>query len=76
MMEKNCSQNFHRFGKKNNKERYSRNNSLKVVFAERFSCTNRDLLKKLDFEKGDADWIDVSPTINNQYKKQNILPLN
>ena len=55
--------------KKNNK-RYSRNTSLGAVFAERFNRTIRDLLRKIVFERGDANWIDVLPTITKQYNNR------
>ena len=52
---------------KNNIKLYSRNSSYGAVFAERFNRTIRDLLQKIVFERGDANWIDVLPTITNQY---------
>ena len=55
---------------KNNIKLYSRNTSVGAVFAERFYRTIRDLLKKIVFEKGDAKWIDVLPTITKQYIKR------
>ena len=54
---------FQDFLIKNNIKLYSRNSSLGAVFAEGFNRTNRDLLKKIVFEKGDAKWIDILPTI-------------
>ena len=54
---------FQDFLNKNNIKLYSRNSSFGSVFAERFNCTIRDLLKKIVFEHGDANWIDVLPTI-------------
>ena len=48
----------------------SRNSSFGAVFAERFNRTIRDLLKKVVFEKGDANWIDVLPTITKQYNNR------
>ena len=50
---------FQDFINKNNIKLYSRNSSYGVVFAERFNRTIRDLLKKVVFEQGDANWIDV-----------------
>ena len=41
-----------------------------ATFSERFNCTNRDLLKKPVFEKGDAIWVDVLTTITKQYNKR------
>ena len=58
---------FQDFLNKNNIKLYSRNTSLGAVFAERFNRSIRDLLKKIVFENGDANWIDVLPTITNQY---------
>ena len=61
---------FQDFLNKNNIKLYSRNSSLGAVFAERFNRTIRDLLKKIVFEHGDANWIDVLPTITKQYNKK------
>ena len=49
---------------------YSRNSSYGAVFAERFNRTIRDLLKKIVFENGDANWIDVLPNITKQYNNR------
>ena len=49
---------------------YSRNSSYGAVFAERFNRTIRDLLKKVVFERGDANWIDVLPTITKLYNNR------
>ena len=49
---------------------YSRNTSLGAVFAERFNRTIRDLLKKIVFEKGDGNWIDILQTITKQYNNR------
>ena len=57
---------FQDFLNKNNIKVYSRNTSLAAVFAERFNRTIRDLLKKIVFELGDANWIDVLPTLRKQ----------
>ena len=51
-------------------KRYSRNTALGAVFAERFNHTIRDLLKKLVFEKGDGNWIDILQTITKQYNNR------
>ena len=59
--------NFQTFLNKNNIKLYSRNSSFGAVFAERFNRTIRDLLKKIVFENGDGNWIDVLPTITKQY---------
>ena len=61
---------FQDFLNKNNIKHYSRNSSYGAVFAERFNRTIRDLLKKIVFEKGDAKWIDVLPTITKQYNNK------
>ena len=61
---------FQDFLNKNNIILYSRNTSYGAVFAERFNRTIRDLLKKVVFEHGDANWIDVLPTITKQYNKK------
>ena len=61
---------FQDFLNKNNIKLYSRNTSYGAVFAERFNRTIRDLLKKIVFEKGDANWIDVLPTITKQYNNR------
>ena len=58
---------FQDFLNKNDIKPYSRNSSYGAVFAERFNRTIRDLLKKIVFEQGDANWIDVLPTITKQY---------
>ena len=61
---------FQDFLNKNNIKLYSRNSSYGAVFAERFSHTIRDLLKKIVFEKGDGNFIDVLPTITKQYNNR------
>ena len=61
---------FQDFLNKNNIKFYSRNTSLGAVFAERFNRTIRDLLKKIVFERGDAKWVDVLPTITKQYNNR------
>ena len=55
---------------KNDIKLYSRNTSLGAVFAERFNRTIRDLLKKIVFEKGDGNWIDILQTITKQYNNR------
>ena len=55
---------------KNNIKLYSRNSSFGSVFAERFNCTIRDLLKKIVFEQGDAKWIDILQSITKQYNNR------
>ena len=61
---------FQDFLNKNNIKIYSRNSSFGAVFAERFNRTIRDLLKRPVFEHGDANWIDVLPTVTNQYNNR------
>ena len=61
---------FQDFLNKNNIKPYSRNSSYGAVFAERFNRTIRDLLKKIVFENGDANWIDVLQTITKQYNNK------
>ena len=61
---------FQDFLNKNNIKLYSRNSSYGAVFAERFNRTIRDLLKKIVFERGDANWVDVLPTITKQYNNK------
>ena len=61
---------FQDFLNKNNIKIYSRNTSLGAVFAERFNCTIRDLLKKPVFEKRDGNWIDVLHKITKQYNNR------
>ena len=61
---------FQDFLNKNNIKLYSRNSSYGAVFAERFNRTIRDLPKKIVFERVDAKWIDVLPTITKQYNNR------
>ena len=61
---------FQEFLSKNDIKIYSRNSSYGAVFAERFNRTIRDLPKKIVFEQGDANWIDVLPTITEQYNNR------
>ena len=61
---------FQDFLNKNNIKLYSRNSSYGAVFAERFNRTIRDLLKKIVFEQGDDNWIDILPTITKQYNSR------
>ena len=61
---------FQDFLNKNDIKLFSRNSSYGAVFAERFNRTIRDLLKKIVFENGDGNWIDVLPTITKQYNKK------
>ena len=57
---------FQDFLSRNNIKLYSRKSFVGAVFAERFNRTIRDLLKEIVFEHGDANWIDVLPTITKQ----------
>ena len=61
---------FKDFLNKNNIKLYSRNTDLGAVFAERFNRTIGDLLKRTVFERGDANWINVLPTITKQYNNR------
>ena len=61
---------FQDFLNKNDIKLYSRNSSYGAVFAERFNRTIRDLLKKIVFEQGDGNWIDVLQTITKQYNNR------
>ena len=61
---------FQDFLNKNDIKLYSRNSSYGAVFAERFNRTIRDLLKKIVFEHGNANWIDVLPKITKQYNNR------
>ena len=61
---------FQDFLNKNNIKLYSRKSSYGAVFAERFNRTIRDLLKKIVFQHGDANWIDILPTITKQYNNR------
>ena len=61
---------FHDFLNKNNMKLYSRNSSYGAVFAERFNRTIRHLLKKIVFERGDANWIDILLAITKQYNNR------
>ena len=61
---------FQDFLNKNDIKLYSRNTSLGAVFAEKFNRTIRDILKKIVFEQGDANWIDVLQTITKQYNNR------
>ena len=61
---------FQDFLNKNNIKLSSRNSSYGVVLAEKFNRTIRDLLKKIVFEHGDANWIDVLPTITKPYNNR------
>ena len=61
---------FQDFLNKINIKLYSRNSSYGAVFAERFNRTIRDLLKKIVFERGDAKWVDILPTITKQYNNK------
>ena len=58
---------FERFLSNNIIKLFPGNSSYGAVFAERFNRTIRDLLKRLVFERADANWIDVLPKITKQY---------
>ena len=61
---------FQEFLIKNNIKLYSRYISYAAVFAERFNCTIRGLLKRTVFEKGDSNRIDVLQTITKQFNNR------
>ena len=61
---------FQDFLTKNNIKLYSRNSSYGAVFAERFNRTIRGLLKKIVFENGDANWINILQSITKQYNNR------
>ena len=61
---------FQDFLNKNDIKLYSRTSSVGAVFAERFNRTIRDLPKKIVFDKGDANWIDIISTITKQYNNK------
>ena len=65
-----CNNIFQDFLNKNDIKHYSRNSSYGAVFAGRFNRTIRDLLKKIVFEQGDANWIDVLQLITKQYNNR------
>ena len=64
----NIFQDF--LNKLNNIKLYSRNSSNGAVFAERFNRTIRDQLRKIVFEQGDANWVDVLPRNTKQYSNR------
>ena len=75
LIETGCGKEFYNnifqdFLNKNNIKIYSRYSSYGAVFDERFNRTIRDILKKIVFERGDAKWIDVLPTITKQYNNR------
>ena len=61
---------FQDFLNKNDIKLYSINSSYAAVFAESFNFTIRNLLKRPVFEKGDGNWIDLSPKITKQYNNK------
>ena len=65
-----CNIIFQSLLNNNNSKLYSRNKHLGAFFAERFNKSIRDLLKKIVSEHGDANWIDVLPTITKQYNNR------
>ena len=56
--------------KNNSIKEYSRNTSLGAVFLERFNRTIRDLRTKPVFQRGDANWLDVLPTLTKRYNNK------
>ena len=61
---------FQNFLIKNKFNIFWRNVSLGVTFAELFNRTKEDLIKKQFFEPGDGNWVDILPTIKEQYKNR------
>ena len=61
---------FQDFLNKNNIKIYSRDTSFGEIYAERFYCAIRDVLKRPVFEKCNANWIDVLPIITKQHKNR------
>ena len=57
---------FQDFLNKSNIKLYSRSSSYGAVFAESYNYNIRNPLKRSFFEKGDGNWIDVSPRLTNQ----------
>ena len=58
---------FNEFSKLNIIKKYSRKKSLGAVFAERFTRTIRNLLKKPVFLKGNTEWLSELPSVFKQY---------
>ena len=58
---------FQKFQNNNNIKYYSINTSSGAVFEENFNRTIRDLLEIPAFERRDANWFDILPTITKQY---------
>ena len=58
---------FNEFLNNHNLKRYSRITTLGAVFAERFNRTIRNLLKKLVFLNGNADWLSEVPHVIKKY---------
>ena len=50
-----------------NIKQYSRNSSFGSVFAERFNRSIRDLFNRPVFGKGESNYVDILPTITNQF---------
>ena len=72
LIESDCDKEFYNslfqeFLIKINIQLYSRNSSFGSVFADRFNCTKRVLLKRPVFEKGDGNCTIVLPAITNKH---------
>ena len=50
----------------NNNRGYKCYTSIRALYAERLNPTIRDLLRKPVFERRDANWVNISPTIRKQ----------
>ena len=61
---------FRSFLNNNNIKQCFRSKYLGAVFAVRFNRNIRALLKRPVFERGDANWVDISPTITKQCNKR------
>ena len=59
--------NFENFLDNDNIKPYSKNSSFGSVYVEHFNRTIRNLLKRPAFERDEANWIDILPTITKQY---------
>ena len=70
---------FNEFPNRNNISGYSPKTYFRAVFVERFNRTITNLLKKLVFEKGNADWISELQSVkkynNTIHRSKKITPL-
>ena len=61
---------FNEFLNSNIIKRYSRYTDKGAVFAERFNKTIRDILKKPELEKGNAEWLSEPPSVIKKYENK------